>query len=111
MPKREASHELDMKRKRQAERGQRQDVSPLSAATSAPLCLTVHVMRLHNSIGAGMAILQMPSPAWCLKWMWALLEVGRTLPDLCREWCLGLCTLHIRINDRVLKGYCGFASE
>ena len=32
MPKREASHELDMKRKRQAERGQRQDVSPLSAA-------------------------------------------------------------------------------
>lgn len=27
MPKREASHELDMKRKRQAERGQRQDVS------------------------------------------------------------------------------------
>ena len=62
MPKREASHELDMKRKRQAERGQRQDVSPLSAATSAPLCFAVHVMRLHNPFGVEMAILRTPSP-------------------------------------------------
>ena len=50
MPKREASHELDMKRKRQAERGQRQDVSPLSAAAFAPLCLAAHVLHLRKAL-------------------------------------------------------------
>ena len=43
MPKREASHELDMKRKRQAERGQRQDVSPLSASRLCPPCASLRM--------------------------------------------------------------------
>ena len=62
MPKREASHELDMKRKRQAERGQRQDVSSLSAANSAPLCLAAHVLQLDKPIGARTAVLRVSSP-------------------------------------------------
>ena len=61
MPKREASHELDMKRKRQAERGQRQDVSSFSAAACLSLCLAVHVAHLRSPIRAGAAVLLRPS--------------------------------------------------
>ena len=63
MPKREASHELDMKRKRQAERSQRQDVSSRSAGASALVCLAAHVVHLRNPVRARADVVLRPAPS------------------------------------------------